>query len=170
MPLFEGELDPLDAVAVESAAKKWTEQLEAMAAGGRAGKAIVTTVVTNQMASFFNIRATFTRKHFAAEEPLQLEVHVRFASMKCKVRMQVTVVPSCRYVGPEPLQLTGVSAALNNAAYLPYCQVQYPERAEELFFQPGQVRCYAFGFTADPQDVGGELQISSVSGNEYAGK
>lgn len=57
--------------------------------------------------------------------------------------------------------------ALNNAAYLPHCQIQHPDKAEELLFQPGQIRCYSFQFPAEAQDVGGELQISSVIFKPY---
>ncbi len=46
--------------------------------------------------------------------------------------------------------------ALNNTAYLPFCQVKDPE---ELEFEPNQIRHYEFEFAAQSQDIGAELQV-----------
>lgn len=73
VPPPEEDVEPA-AIAEACADRKWREQLDSMASVGRT---CVTTVVTNQIASFFRIRATFVRKQFAAEEPILLEAHIR---------------------------------------------------------------------------------------------
>ena len=133
VPSAEGDVDATES---ETAAVLWRRQLGALPPAG-----CVTTVVTNTLSSFFRIRASFTRKQFAAEEQVGLEVRVK-------------------YTGPDCIQLSGVSVALNNSAYLPFCQVSQPDL---LDFAPGQSRCYSFEFRPESADIGGELQISSVT-------
>jgi len=54
------------------------------------------------------------------------------------------------------IQFSGISVALNSAAYLPYCHVK---DADQLSFDPGQNRLFSFTFAAQSQDIGAELQV-----------
>ena len=54
------------------------------------------------------------------------------------------------------MQFSGISIALNNAAYLPYCHVK---DVEQLCFDPGQKRTFSFAFAVQSQDIGTDLQV-----------
>jgi hypothetical protein len=63
---------PPDSTAVSLATQLWADQFASLASG-----ACVTTIVTNTISSFVEVKATFTQKQFAAEDVVELEVHVR---------------------------------------------------------------------------------------------
>ncbi|KAK4015014.1 Trafficking protein particle complex subunit 11 [Daphnia magna] len=127
---------PPDSCDYSSATQLWADQFASLAKG-----ACITTIVTNTISSFVEVKATFTQKQFAAEDVVELEVHVI-------------------YTGPKPIRFTSLHVALNNSAYLPFCQVK---NSDELEFEPNQIRHYEFEFVAQAQDIGTELQIVSVT-------
>ena len=55
-----------------------------------------------------------------------------------------------------------MSVTLSNPVYSPFCQVKDDVTTSHLVFEPGQIRRFDFQFAADAQDIGGELQITSV--------
>ncbi len=54
----------------------WADQFASLADG-----ACITTIVTNTISSFVEVKATFTQKQFAAEDVVELEVHVRYKQL-----------------------------------------------------------------------------------------
>ena len=115
------------------AAQSWSSQLEK--------PGCVATLVTNTVSSFAQVKASFTSRQFPAEQPICLVVTVR-------------------YNGPVQAQFTALSVALNNSTYSAACQTK---DAQQLVFEPNEVRQFEFQFMAERQDVGAELQIASVT-------
>lgn len=62
---------PPDSCDYSSATQLWADQFASLAKG-----ACITTIVTNTISSFVEVKATFTQKQFAAEDVVELEVHV----------------------------------------------------------------------------------------------
>lgn len=62
---------PADCSDFPAATQLWADQFASLAKG-----ACVTTIVTNTISSLIEVKATFTQKQFAAEDLVQLEVHV----------------------------------------------------------------------------------------------
>lgn len=54
-----------------SALQLWKDHLASLADGS-----CLTTIITNTISSFVTVKATFTQKQFAAEELVEVEVHV----------------------------------------------------------------------------------------------
>ena len=115
------------------AVQSWSSQLEK--------PGCVATLVTNTVSSFAQVKASFTSRQFPAEQPICLVVTVR-------------------YNGPVQAQFTALSVALNNSTYSAACQTK---DAQQLVFEPNEVRQFEFQFMAERQDVGAELQIASVT-------
>lgn len=74
--ILEKKIPPPPADAGEDpeniAIKHWTNHFDSLASD-----ACVTTIVINTISSFVGVKATFTKKQFAAEEMIELEVYVR---------------------------------------------------------------------------------------------
>jgi len=133
-----GPESDIDAALVAQTNQQWESELEAVE---KDNSRVVTTIITNTISSFVEVKATFDTKEFSAEKAIVVNVHVS-------------------YTGPVTIQFTGMSIALNNAAYLPHCQVK---DVEQLSFNPGQHRHFSFTFAVQSQDIGTELQIASVT-------
>ena len=69
-PLDSGE--DLDSARFGPASRLWADQFASLADG-----ACITTIVTNTISSFVEVKATFTQKQFPAEDVVEIEVHVR---------------------------------------------------------------------------------------------
>ena len=67
---FKIEAEP---EVVEKATIYWTHQLANLPP-----KTCITTIVTNTISSFVEVRATFVDKQFGAHDPIEIEVHVRY--------------------------------------------------------------------------------------------
>ena len=51
----------------------WQVELERISAN----KTCITTIITNTVSSFVEVKATFTKRHFYAEQPIEVSVHIR---------------------------------------------------------------------------------------------
>lgn len=66
-----------DPEALEKATAYWSHQLANLPP-----KTCVTTIVTNTISSFIEVKATFGDKQYGAHDPVEIEVHVRYYQPK----------------------------------------------------------------------------------------
>jgi hypothetical protein len=59
--------------SAEEIKKNWQVELERISAN----KTCITTIITNTVSSFVEVKATFAKRHFYAEQPLEVSVHIR---------------------------------------------------------------------------------------------
>ena len=59
--------------SAEEIEKIWQVELERISAN----KTCITTIITNTVSSFVEVKATFAKRHFYAEQPIEVSVHIR---------------------------------------------------------------------------------------------
>lgn len=145
----------IDAALVSKTHQLWIDELETVE---KENSRIITTIITNTISSFVEVKATFSTNEFSAEKPIVVNVHIRYTSDSfdsLDVLFQ-TSFGCFSYTGPVKIQFSGISVALNNASYLPYCHVK---DVNQLSFNPGQNRHFSFTFPVQSEDIGAELQV-----------
>ncbi|XP_064653075.1 trafficking protein particle complex subunit 11-like isoform X2 [Lineus longissimus] len=111
----------------------------------------VFTVEMNNIIPFIECKARFTHATFKADEPVELDVFLR---------------TSC----PFPIRFSKLSVLINNVAYNEFCSVTDTEGISStdegsgyLYLVPGKPKRQTFTFIPLKEDVGKQIQITSVA-------
>ena len=64
----------IDAALVSKTHQLWIDELETVE---KENSRIITTIITNTISSFVEVKATFSAKEFSAEKPIAVDVRIR---------------------------------------------------------------------------------------------